>query len=414
MRILHINTFDHAGGAARAAQWLHSGLIGSGHDSIMLVQHKSASEQAIYTKPGRIEPILKDTRWFLDALPLVFYPQRTTTHWATGWLPNRITHIIRELNPDIVNLHWICRGFISINELSRVLALGYPVVWTIHDSWPFTGGCHVPGECVRYRQSCGLCPQLSSKHIHDLSWLTLFQKRRKWQKHDFVVVTPSKWLEVRAKKSSLFGDKRIVTIPNGIDFEAFSGIDKQLARLLLRLPDSGKVSFLCGGINAYNDPNKGLHLLHQAIELLVKEGLGNLIELVFYGESESSTKYSFPVATTYLGALHDNVTLRIAYSCADYFILPSLQENLPNSIIESLACGVPVIAFATGGIPEIIRDGHNGYLARAFDVEDLVRSIKCALKEPLKPFLDSRFFQTESVKCYLALYNEVMKCNYHD
>lgn len=408
MRILHINTFDHAGGAARAAQWLHSGLIGAEHDSIMLVQNKSTNEQAIYTKPGRIEPILKDTRWFFDALPLVFYPKRTTTHWATGWLPNEVSHIINNLKPDILHFHWICRGFVSINEMSKLLKLGYPVVWTIHDSWPFTGGCHVPGECVKYRHSCGSCPQLSSKHNHDLSWLILNQKRRKWQKHDFVVVTPSKWLETRARRSSLFCDKRIVTIPNGIDSEAFSGIDKQLARSLLQLPNSGKVSFLCGGINAHNDPNKGLHLLHQAIELLIKEGLGNLIELVVYGESAPSKTYSFPITTTYLGVLHDTVALRLAYSSADYFILPSLQENLPNSIIESLACGVPVIAFATGGIPEIIRDGDNGYLARAFDVEDLVRCIKYALKRPIKPFLDNRFFQTESVKCYLELYNELL------
>lgn len=409
MRILHLNTFDHAGGAARAAYWLHSGLKKAGNDSMMLVQHKTTGEAAIVPETGRLAMLLKEIRWIIDGLPLCFYPKREVTHWSTGWFPHNLRRYINEIDPDIIHLHWICRGFASLNEIGRLCSLGRPIVWTLHDSWAFTGGCHIPGDCHRYQADCGTCPQLASDKHRDLSWRTLSRKKRRWKHNDLTVVTPSKWLTSCVKQSSLFTKNRISTIPNGIDTEKFRPVEKKTARSLLQIPDNGKFKILCGGINAHGDPNKGLHLLLQAIELLIRDGWQNRIELIIYGESEPSKTYAPQVGTQYLGVLHDNETLRLAYSAADLFVLPSIQENLPNSIIESIACETPVVAFAAGGIPDIVKPGYNGFLAEPFDVKDLGHCIQLAAAGnhiPV-PVLDSCFTQVESVNQYLSLYREL-------
>ncbi len=407
MRILHLNTFDHAGGAARAAYWLHSGLRKNNIESTMLVQHKTDSEQAIVTKTGRMEIFLKDIRWIFDGLPLLLYPGRDLTHWSTGWFPHHLSNYIKKLNPDIIHFHWICRGLTSITEVGRIASLGIPVVWTLHDSWAFTGGCHVPGNCLQYQSGCGTCPQLSSQRPHDLSWLTLAQKKRKWKNSNLVVVTPSKWLSGCAKQSSLFANNRILTIPNGIDTHVFSPIDKETARSVLRLPKSNKTKILCGAINAYGDPNKGFQLLQQAVNNLVRDGWQEKIELIIFGESKSSNTLDIPVETHYLGLLHDNETLRLAYSAADLFVIPSLQENLSNSILESLACKTPVVAFNAGGTPDIINHGENGYLAIPYDIEDLTQCIKQACTEKKEPSLSTQFTQETAVNKHLALYREL-------
>lgn len=409
MRILHINTFDHAGGAARAAYWLHSGLRKKNIDSMMLVQHKTDGERAIVSKPGRMEILLKDIRWIFDGLPLLFYPKREVTHWSTGCVPHRLKKFIKEINPDIIHLHWICRGHTSIAEIGRICSLGCPVVWTLHDSWAFTGGCHVPGDCKQYQTGCGQCPQLSSHRSNDLSSLTLGYKKKKWKKSNLVLTAPSKWLAECTKQSLLFANSHIVTIPNGIDTDVFSPVDKELARSVLRLSDSNKTKILCGAINAYGDPNKGFHLLQQAINSLVQDGWQEKIELIIFGESESPATQTLPVDTHYLGVLHDNETLRLAYSAADLFVIPSLQENLPNSILESLACNTPVVAFNAGGIPDIIHHGENGYLAIPYDAVDLANCIKQASTFTHEVILNERFIQESSVNKYLSLYKDLIK-----
>lgn len=408
MRILHINTFDHAGGAARAVYWLHSGLKSAGVDSQMLVQHKSTSESAIKSKTGRIESLVKELRWIIDGFPLLFYPQRTVTHWSSGWFPNHLSRLVKDLNPDLIHLHWVCRGHLTINEIGKLCSLGRPVVWTLHDSWAFTGGCHVPGDCLRYKDRCGACPQLNSTANKDLSRRILSRKIKKWKRSAITVVTPSKWLAGCAGRSALFSQSRIKTIANGIDTERFAPIDQQQARAILQLPESSRTKILCGGINVHNDPNKGFHLLVESLTSLAESSWKEKIELIVFGESEPSDSLALPVDAHYLGVLHDDETLRLAYSAADLFVMPSMQENLPNSIIESLACHTPVAAFAAGGIPELIRHGENGYLVSPFDTEELAACIIQGIEEKPSAFLPARFSQTQSVAEFTSLYQHLI------
>ncbi|MBM9538195.1 glycosyltransferase family 4 protein [Desulfobulbus alkaliphilus] len=409
MRILHINTFDHAGGAARAAYWLHSGLRKAGHESLMLVQHKTGGEPAIVNKPGRSEMLLKDIRWLFDMLPLLVYRKRDLTHWTVGWPRNSLCGLINKLSPDIIHLHWICRGMMPIREIGRLFSLGPPVVWTFHDSWPFTGGCHVPGSCRQYKERCGNCPQLGSSSSLDLSRLTLAHKRRQWRKGTPVLVTPSQWLANCVQASSLFAHHRIVHLANGIDTDIFQPVEKHLARSILNIPETGKKLILCGAMNAYGDPNKGFHLFRESIKRLITLGWQQKVELLIFGESEPPPEHRLPLPTRYLGVLHDDVTLRLAYSAADLFIMPSLQENLPNSILESLACRTPVAAFAAGGIPELLQHSENGFLAQPFNVNDLAQGIIHLLSATPIPRLTDQFTQQYAVKEHQALYHEMLQ-----
>lgn len=407
MRILHINTFDHAGGAARAAFWLHSGLKKTGIESMMIVQHKSTGESAIVSKPGRMEMLLKDIRWIFDGLPLLRYPDRNVTHWSTGCFPNRLSTLIDSIDPDIIHLHWICRGLVPISEIGRICSSGRPVVWTLHDSWAFTGGCHVPGECKEYRSACGRCPQLVSNKSRDLSSKTLAKKAKKWKHNNIVVVSPSNWLADCARQSALFSANRVEVIPNGIDMQLYNPVDKKVARSILQLPDSPKKQILCGGINTHADPNKGFSMLKKALTHLINNGWQDKIEVIVYGESGLPDSDSLPVTTHFLGTLNDDVSLRLAYSAADLFVLPSLQENLPNSILESLACQTPVVAFAVSGIPDIFGYVETPFLAKPFETEDFADCITRALTDDRKPSLDRRFTQPASVAQYQSLYLEL-------
>ncbi len=411
MKILHINTTEKTGGAARAANWLHTGLQYSGVDSAMLVQQTTGNGKTLYSKQGGLELLSKEIRWILDYLPIMLYKNRVTTHWSTGWVPNSLRKIVQSISPDIIHLHWICRGFLSISELGGLCSLNKPVLWTLHDSWPFTGGCHVPGSCLNYSSGCGNCPQLGSKNKKDLSSFTLNRKKRCWSKHDITIVTPSNWLAGCAADSALFADNHIEVIANGIDTGIYSPVEKEAARTILLPNKNRKKKILCGAVNAHGDPNKGFKLLYQAIEQLSKTGWKDKIELIVFGESETMNSQPLPVNTQYIGHLHDDTTLRLAYSTADVFVIPSLQENLPNSILEALACGTPVVGFNAGGIPEIIEHNTNGYLVKPFDIDDLAKGIEHCLIAGLKGTLPDRFTQAYCTNQYITLYENLLKAH---
>lgn len=161
MNVLILNCYDIiGGGAARASYRIHKGLQAIGLNSTMLVQGKYSNDPSVLGPEGKTARVFSLIRPRLDGLPQKLYPHRLGTPWSVSWLPSNITDRIIRLNPDIINLHWICGGFLPVTALAQ---LNRPLVWTIHDSWAFTGGCHIPFECTRYRGICGSCPQLGSK-----------------------------------------------------------------------------------------------------------------------------------------------------------------------------------------------------------------------------------------------------------
>lgn len=376
MKIAILNTFDSGGGAARSAYRLHKGLLDQGIESVFVTQFNKGAGANIVCGRTRFDKVIALLRPLLDMIPMKLYRKRDHHQpFSTAYVPIR-RHVSREIEKsDLLHLHWIVHGFLNIEYLAHVKL---PIVWTLHDSWPFTGGCHLPGACTEYQKSCGKCPQLGSGMEHDLTRLNWSRKRRAWKGLNMVVVTPSNWLADCARKSSLFAGTQVVTIPNGIDIQAFKPADKNVCRNIIGLPPDVNI-ILFGAMGATTDKNKGFDLLREAMLKLTSQVIDKPSMLVVFGAVCPINLPDFNMEVRFLGTLADDISLSVLYSAADVMVVPSRQENLPNTIMEAMACGTPAVAFRTGGIPDLIDHRKSGYLAEPFDTDDLAEGIRWVL-----------------------------------
>ncbi|MBS0150339.1 MAG: glycosyltransferase family 4 protein [Nitrospira sp.] len=414
MRPLLLNTYDIRGGAARAAYRLHRGLRAAGIESQMLVQSKSSDDPYVEGPRSRFETLMGVMRPQFDILPTYLYPRRGNGVYYPGLLPGNYVKRVRRLKPDIVHLHWVAGGFL---HPSTLVDFGAPVVWTLHDMWAFTGGCHYDNGCGRYVGTCGKCPALGSSRETDLSRWVWQQKRRKWTEVSLTVVTPSRWLADCARKSSLFSDKHVEVIPNGLDLSVFRTRDKQSARELLGLP-AGKQLILFGTLNANMSQRKGSQELQEALQVFSKvHKRRGYSELVIVGASKPISPPDFGLPVHYIGILNDDVTLALLASAVDVVVVPSLQENLSNTVMEALACGTPCVAFNIGGMPDLIEHQRNGYLAKSFESRDLAHGMQwilenqerwCALSKRAREKVEAEFALRIVAERYLALYLNVL------
>lgn len=375
MKVITLSTFDISGGAARAAYRLHKGLQMVGVKSTMMVRYKDSKGDSVVSA-NRLGKLFRRFA-YADLLPLIFYPRWQRSPWSVGWLDGNCVQRVADENPDLVHLHWICRGLISIRELARIAS---PIVWTMHDMWPFTGGCHYAGDCERYMESCGSCPQLSSETRYDLSYRVWSLKRHHWSGLKFTVIAPSKWLAGCVRASSLFRNARVEVIPNGLDTTAFSPIPVAVARTHLNLPIDRKI-VLMGGVKVVTDRRKGFDLARSALEKLAAGPLGSELELIVFGAVNLSVPWPGGLRVTYIGHVHSESTLAYLYSAADVFLAPSVQENLANTVMEALACGLPCVAFDIGGMPDMIDHMKTGYLARPWSSDDLANGIEWVVQD---------------------------------
>ncbi|MEM7756958.1 MAG: glycosyltransferase family 4 protein [Cyanobacteria bacterium P01_A01_bin.40] len=378
MKIVSLSTYDIQGGAARAAYRLHQGLNQISVESWILSKLKySQDPKVIGAKPtSGIEQVKTGLRLTLEQLPLKPYKEREKQLFSPNWLPYKIISQVNQLNPDIINLHWIGLGYIRIETLAK---FAQPLVWTLHDMWAFTGGCHYNQDCPKFTMSCGACPQLGSSKEQDLSRQIWQRKYQAWQNLNVTIVTPSQWLADSARASKLLGDKRIEVIPYGLNTDLYRPIDRQTARELLKLPtDKQLVLFL--SLSATSDRRKGFHLLQPALQKLSQSGWKSKLELMVVGASEPENPPELGFRSHYLGMLNDDLTLALAYSAADVFVAPSIQDNLPNTVLEAIACGTPCVAFNIGGMPDMIEHQQNGYLAQPYETDDLAYGIDWVLQ----------------------------------
>ena len=406
MKILIVNASDIHGGAAKAAYRLHKALLENNIESQMLVLDKSSNDPTVL-KVTKLQKIKRKIRLLLDKVPIKFYKNKTKTLFSPAWLPfDKVTKKINEINPDIVHLHWICGSMMSIEDIAHINA---PIVWSLHDMWPFTGGCHYDEECGKYKENCGNCKVLRSTNEEDLSRKVFLRKQKIFnQKKDMYIVGLSQWLYDCSKTSALFKDKQHINLPNPIDTKIFKPIDKEKARELWNLPQNKKL-VLFGAMNATSDPRKGYKELIEAMQKLEKN---SKIEFVVFGSNRPQNATDFGFKAHYLGSLTDDVSLVTLYNAVDVMVVPSLQENLSNVIMESLSCGTPVIAFNIGGNKDMIEHKQNGYLAQPFDTSDLKDGIEWTLNNPnykkfchnarekiIKEF-DSKIITTQYIKLY--------------
>lgn len=368
---------DRDGGAAIAAYRLTEGLQAIFPELKMTVFEKGTDDPTVEKAQSRISQLVSRFAFGIDAIPLRRYRHRENNIvWSTNWFP--YGGLFKHIQADILHFHWIGRGMIPIAQIGRLKA---PIVWTMHDEWPFTGGCHYTNGCQRFETACGSCPQLRSHGDRDLSRSIWSRKEKAWRTARIIPVAPSRWLAERATTSSLFRKRDIRVIPNGLDLNTFRPIEKPLARRLLQLPQD-KLLILFGASRSTSDPRKGFPLLLDALGKLTTRSLRrNDLELLVFGASHSPSTDALAIPTHYVGTLHDDLMLALLYSAADVFVAPSQQDNLPNTIMESLACGTPAVGFRVGGIPDLIEHEANGYLAAPADADDLARGIAWVIED---------------------------------
>jgi glycosyltransferase involved in cell wall biosynthesis len=411
MKILIINASDIRGGAGRATYRLHKSLLAQNIDSQMLVQDKLSDDFTVKTVNNtKMKKIFSKIRSILDTIPIKIYKNRTKTLFSPSFIPSGNTiNMINEINPDIVHLHWICASMLKIDDIANIKA---PVVWSLHDNWAFTGGCHIMWECDRYLTKCNYCPRLGSDSRYDISRLIFNKKKRTFEKKDnLTIVGLSRWVNNCSKKSTLLKDKRHINLPNPIDTKIFKPFNKKKSRELWGLPQNKKV-VLFGANRATSDINKGFKELSETLHKLKNRD----IELVIFGSSEPKESQNFGFRTHYLGHLFDDVSLVTLYGAVDVMLVPSLQENLSNVIMESLACGTPVVGFDIGGNSDMIEHKKNGYLSKPFDTDDLKKGIEWVLDNPNYDELSKnaekkvlREFESSIVsKKYIKLYEEIL------
>ncbi|MGC2164982.1 MAG: glycosyltransferase family 4 protein [Gallionella sp.] len=409
-----LNAYDKQGGAAIATYRLHRGLLATGLNSQMLVQSKKSDDPNVLVPFMRWKRAIADFRLKLDTFPLSRYKNRQKVSFSAAWLSERLAQKIAALGPDIVHLFWLGDAFFKIETLK---ALRQPIVWTLHDMWPFTGGCHYDNECGRFQQSCGRCPILHSDRDNDLSRQVWHRKRKSWDAVPITVVATSKWLADRARSSSLFRDLRVEVIPNGIDTDKYKPLDKQAARAAYNLPQD-KFLILFSAFGPTSDKRKGGHYLARALEILAQSGRSSDIELVILGVNRPSGAPEFGMTVHYMGCLHDEISQVLLYSAADVLAAPSMQENLSNTVMESLACGTPVVSFNIGGMPDMIDHQENGYLATPFEPDDFARGLAWVIEDRVRYNALSQQARSRAVERYkletvanryLALYQSILK-----
>ncbi|HEX8521006.1 MAG TPA: glycosyltransferase family 4 protein [Tepidisphaeraceae bacterium] len=382
MKIVHLSTSDIGGGAARAAYRLHTGLRRAGHDSQMLVLWKLSNDPNVtgfepqrdffsrLSRKLRRRKIQADFDKYRPTIPPGHEP----------FSDDRTEHadaLVKQIPPcDLINLHWIAM-LLDHEHFFKHISRDIPLVWRLADMGPLTGGCHYDDHCGKFSEKCGACPQLGSSDEHDLSrdiWLRRNDALASLGPGQLNLVGTSRWIADQSRKSSLLNRFPVSVIPNGLDTDVYTPRDKRFCRDLWNIPqDAQVVLFLAESLN---NRRKGLEYLAQAMAMLK-----DIPRLLLLSVGGNTIPLDPAVRHLNLGRIDHDRTLSTIYSAADIFVIPSLQESFGQTVIESLACGTPVVGFDAGGIPDMVRPGQTGWLVPTGNAEALANAVRTALSE---------------------------------
>jgi len=408
MKVVHLAYADGGGGAFKAAYRIHTGLRDLGLASTMLVSKRTTQDPDVRDAGSPAGRLWSPISTYLDVLPWTLLRAPRHDFSSLAWVGTGVPRRVRALSPDLVQLHWICSGFLRVEELAKLRS---PIVWRLADMWPFAGAEHYVGGDERFRRGYTAATRPPEERGIDLNRWVWQRKRRTYARISaLTVVTPSRWLARCARESLLFRECRIEVIATGQDIKTYRPIPKLLARQILCLPaDATLVMAASMGIS---EKRKGVTHLLQALESVRDKRY----QLLLLGDPPSEG-LATPVECHWLGRLNDDISLALAYSAADVFVAPSTEENLANTVIEAMACGVPCVAFDIGGMPDIIRPQYNGYLAKPFDAADLARGIvtilessdtRARLSHEARATVAREFSAELQARRYASLYEELL------
>lgn len=415
MRVLIINTSERIGGAAIAANRLMEALKNNGIKTKMLVRDKQTDQISVVE--------LKKSWWkvwqFIWERVVIWQANHFKKHNLfavdianTG---TNITALPEFTQADVIHLHWINQGMLSLTDIRRIIQSGKPIVWTMHDMWPFTGICHYAGDCDKYATQCHNCPQLYKGSRKDIAYRTFQKKKKLFEGAQITFVACSRWLESLAKKSDLIKGQTITNIPNAINTNLFKPRDKKQAREKCHLPQDKKL-LLFGSVKI-TDKRKGIDYLVSACKQIASSypDFSKELGVVVFGNQAEQYASLFPFPIYPMNYVSNEKELVDIYNAVDLYVTPSLQDNLPNTIVEAMACGIPCIGFNVGGIPQMIDHLHNGYVAEDQSSKDLANGIHWALTEGEYESLSeeacrkavSSYSESTIAKKYVEIYNKI-------
>lgn len=376
MNITLINASDKTGGAAVACKRLLDAFNENGINAGLLVQEKKTDDPKVIECGNR-----KMTQLRFAAEYLWFNKFEKAHSASNAFSAARLGQNIHErfsiTSADVINLHWINNSFINLNGLNRIMSLNKPIVWHLHDMWAFTGGCHYSAGCLNFQKECGNCPYLKKGAANDLSHLVWKKKSAGYKKAKITFVAASEWLAKVARTSSLCQGHEVLNIPNPINTELYKPVEKHTARKMLNL-DPDKRYILFGAMNI-SDKRKGFQYFKEAVNSGI---IDNSCELLVFGKMEEEVTQSLSLKVNQLGFINNEQQMIFVYNAADVYVIPSLEDNLPNTVMESLSCGTPVVGFNTGGIPEMVNHLNNGFIASQGNAGQLAEGIKYILSSP--------------------------------
>jgi glycosyltransferase involved in cell wall biosynthesis len=384
MKILQLSRFDSRFGAAIATRRLHEALLAAGEQCDFLVDQmrgNSARTHVAYTGFGKL---MARARLRLDFFPLQFCRDKNYNNFSLNWVPSPIVRRIDDFAPNVVHMHWCLNDFVPTPILPRI---GRPLIWTFHDMWAFTGGCHYTGGCDRYYTECGSCPVIASNTENDISRCLWRQKSEVYPRirNTLQVICPSRWLADLARNAPLLDGVTVHALPNPIDAAIFNPAPKRAARQLLNLPPDGPLLLM--GTASTNDRRKGFDLLDEALKRYAAKPDAQPLGLVTLGvKTEASAVASGKLKMWNLDFINDEKRLAALYNAVDVVALPSREENLSNMLAEALSCGTPCLAFDIGGNGDLISHQVNGYLVMPNDTADMAEGIRWILSH----FTDER------------------------
>jgi glycosyltransferase involved in cell wall biosynthesis len=370
------------GGAGTAALRLHEGLTREGANNTFYVQNidkwkdKTALLSQAHPSTKNEKFISPEWRAFqaLNNQALSRYPNRPSglEMFSIPWAATKLKDIPELQDADVINLHWIS-GTLSIPDNIDFLK-GKKIVWTLHDMNPFTGGCHYAGECRGYEKYCGNCPQLGSNQENDLSREIWKLKKSAYRELDIEIVVLCDWMAKCVKKSSLLSSVPVHVIPNGLPTDVFRPYPQDQIRESLQVPKDAFVILF--GADSVTNVRKGFVHLLRALEYLKESDISEQIALVTFGHNAQAEVQHLGFPTFAFDYVDKESELALVYSMADVTVIPSLEDNLPNVVLESLACGTPVVGFDVGGIPDMIEHQINGYLAPIATDKELANGMR--------------------------------------
>lgn len=402
-KVVHITTIDE-GGAYKAVERIQNSLRNEGIVSNILLRTKlDISSDDKVCMDNSLKNIISKMKNFVN----LFFASGEISRDIFGTDISNNTLI---KDADVIFLHWI-NSFLSYKSIEKILQLGKPVIWVMHDTWLFTGGCHVNQSCERYEDECGKCPLIGTNKSKDISYLNYKDKEKIFQKYSFTVMGPSNWIVDSAKKSKILSGKNIICIPNCYNEKIFyPRCEKEALKEKLHVHTKENIILFGAAFNGTDNKNKGFSYLLEALEKLSETDY----YLLIFGNADEKTCKNLKQEYKLLGYISDEQTLAEVYNIADVYVTPSLQESFGLTVCESMACGTPVVAFPVGGINDQITHKENGYLAKLKNAEDLTRGIEFSIinKEKLgqTAVLSSHRYTSENIgKQYLKEINTILK-----